>query len=219
MTTMTHDGTRGVRPSRATSGLVIALVSAASFGLSGAVGRGLLDTGWSPGSVTLVRVLIGAVLVLPLGLRALGGRWHLVRQGAGTVLGYGVLAVAAAQFCYFAAIGHMQVGPALLIEYTGPAAIVAWLWLRHGERPSRLTLAGAALAALGLVLVLDLLSGADVSPVGVLWALGAMVGRCGLLPHLRRRGQRPAAAGARRRRPGRRRRSCSGRSASSGCCR
>ena len=50
----------------------------------------------------------------------------------------------------------MQVGPALLIEYTAPAAVVVWLWLRHGQRPGRLTLAGAALAAVGLVLVLDL---------------------------------------------------------------
>jgi hypothetical protein len=45
-----------------------------------------------------------------------------------------------------------------------------------GERPSRLTLAGAALAAVGLVLVLDLLSGADLALDGVLWALAAMLG-------------------------------------------
>ena len=68
----------------------------------------------------------------------------------------------------------MDVGPALLIEYTAPAAVVVWLWLRHGERPGPLTVAGAGLAALGLVLVLDLLSGADLAPVGVLWALIAM---------------------------------------------
>ena len=69
----------------------------------------------------------------------------------------------------------MDVGPALLIEYTAPAAVVVWLWLRHGERPGPLTVAGAGLAALGLVLVLDLLSGANLAPLGVLWALIAMV--------------------------------------------
>ena len=37
----------------------------------------------------------------------------------------------------------MQVGPALLIEYTAPAAVVVWLWLRHGQRPGPVTLAGA----------------------------------------------------------------------------
>ena len=84
--------------------------------------------------------------------------------------------VAGTQFAYFSAVAAMDVGPALLIEYTAPAAIVVWLWLRHGEPPRPLTLAGAGLAALGLVLVLDLLSGADLALDGVLWALAAMLG-------------------------------------------
>jgi drug/metabolite transporter (DMT)-like permease len=70
----------------------------------------------------------------------------------------------------------MDVGPALLIEYTAPAAIVVWLWVRHGERPRALTVAGAGVAAVGLVLVLDLVSGADLALDGVLWALAAMFG-------------------------------------------
>lgn len=63
-----------------------------------------------------------------------------------------------------------------MIEYTAPAAVVVWLWVRHGERPGAVTLAGAGLAALGLVLVLDLLSAANLDFVGVVWALAAMVG-------------------------------------------
>ena len=100
----------------------------------------------------------------------------LLRRNAGLILVYGAVAVAGAQFCYFSAVQHMQVGPALLIEYTAPAAVVVWMWLRHGQRPGPVTLVGAGLAALGLVLVLDLLSGADLSLAGVLWALAAMVG-------------------------------------------
>jgi len=162
--------------SRLASGLLLALISAVSFGLSGALARGLLETGWTPGATVLVRIALAALVVLPFGLVAMRGRWPLLRRNAGTVVLYGVLAVAGAQFCYFSAVQSMQVGPALLIEYTAPAAVVAWLWLRHGHRPSRLTVAGAALAAIGLVLVLDLLGGAQLSIAGVLWALGAMVG-------------------------------------------
>lgn len=162
--------------SRVVSGLAFAVVSAATFGLSGPLARGLLDTGWSAGAVVLVRVGIAALVVAPFGVLALRGRWRLLRQNAGLVVLYGVLAVAGAQFCYFSAVVHMQVGPALLIEYTAPAAVVVWLWLRHGQRPGPVTLVGAVLAACGLVLVLDLLSGIDLSLVGVLWALGAMVG-------------------------------------------
>ena len=84
---------------------------------------------------------------------------------------FGLFAVAVPQFSYFSAIAHMEVAPALLIEFTAPAAVVVWLWLRHGERPGRVTLAGAGVAALGLLLVLDLFSGADLSLPGVLWAL------------------------------------------------
>ncbi len=161
---------------RVASGLGFAVASAASFGLSGSLARGLLDTGWSAGAVVTVRVGLAALVVAPFGAVALRGRWRLLRRNAGLITVYGVLAVAGAQFCYFSAVSHMQIGPALLIEYTAPAAVVAWLWLRHGQRPGAVTLAGAGLAALGLVLVLDLLSGADLSTAGVLWALAAMVG-------------------------------------------
>ena len=104
------------------------------------------------------------------------GRWSLLRGNASLVVIYGVVAVAGCQLCYFYAVAHMQVGVALLIEYTAPVAVITWLWLRHGRAPGRLTIAGAVVALAGLVLVLDLLSGAEVSLVGVLWALGAMVG-------------------------------------------
>ncbi|HYF72331.1 MAG TPA: DMT family transporter [Nocardioides sp.] len=162
--------------SRLLSGLALAVVSAATFGMSGALASELLDSGWSPGAIVLVRVGIAALVVTPFGLVALRGRWALLRRNAGVIVVYGAVAVAGAQFCYFSAVGHMQVGPALLIEYTAPAAVVVWLWVRHGQRPGGVTLVGAALAAAGLVLVLDLLSGADLSLAGVLWALAAMVG-------------------------------------------
>ncbi|NUT52235.1 MAG: DMT family transporter, partial [Saccharothrix sp.] len=80
------------------------------------------------------------------------------------------------QLAFFNAVAHLEVGAALLVEYTAPVAVVGWLWLRHGQRPTRLTVLGAALGLAGLLLVLDVVSGARVSVVGVLWALAAMVG-------------------------------------------
>jgi drug/metabolite transporter (DMT)-like permease len=157
-------------------GLLLALVSATAFGLSGSLARGLLDAGWSAGAVVLVRLSLGALVVAPPAARALRGRWGALRKHSGFILLFGALPVAGAQFGYFSAVQRMDVGPALLIEYTAPAAVVVWLWLRHGERPRTLTVAGAGLAAVGLVLVLDLLSGADLAPLGVFWALFAMVG-------------------------------------------
>lgn len=157
-------------------GLAFALASAAAFGLSGALARGLLDAGWSPGAVVLARIAIGALVVAPIAARALRGHWSALRANAGLLLVFGAVPVAGTQFAYFSAVQRMDVGPALLIEFTAPAAIVVWLWLRHGERPGPLTVAGAGLAAVGLILVLDLLSGADLAAAGVAWALMAMAG-------------------------------------------
>lgn len=171
---MTHDGSDAGRPAT-TTGLLLAVASAISFSLSGPLAGALFTTGWSPGAVVLVRVATGALVVLPFGIRALRGDWGAVRRNVRLIVGYGALGVAATQFCYFAAVQHMQVGPALLIEYSAPVAVVVWLWLRHGQRPARATLGGIALAVAGLVLVLDL-TGARVSVVGTAWALGAMVG-------------------------------------------
>ena len=177
MATLAHDTQpTEAAGSRTAAGLGFALLSAIAFGLSGALARPLLEAGWSAGATVLVRIGLGALIVVPFGVHALRGRWHLIRRNAGLITLYGALAVAGAQFCYFSAVQYMQVGPAILIEFTAPAAVVVWLWLVHGQRPGPITLTGAAVAAFGLVLVLDLLSGADLSMAGVLWALGAMVG-------------------------------------------
>lgn len=168
--------TNDVASSRTAAGLALAVASATSFGLSGVLARGLLDTGWSAGATVGLRIAIAAAVLVVPGALALRGRWHLVRDNAGIVLVYGLAAVAGAQLCYFYAVTYMQVSVALLLEYTAPVAVVVWLWLRHGHRPSAVTLLGAAIAAAGLVLVLDVISGAELSTAGVLWALGAMVG-------------------------------------------
>ncbi len=176
MATLTDDTPLSLTSSRAASGLGFALLSAASFGMSGALARGLLHEGWTPGALSVARIGLAALVIAPFGLVALRGRWHLVVAQWRALVTFGVVAVAAPQFFYFSAVAHMEVAPALLIEFIAPAAVVVWLWLRHGERPGRLTVAGAVTAALGLVLVLDLLSGAGLSLPGVLWALGAMLG-------------------------------------------
>jgi drug/metabolite transporter (DMT)-like permease len=174
MTQIAND-TRAV-PVGVSGGVLLAAVSAATFGLSGPLATGLLGTGWSPGAIVLARLAVAALALAPFTVVALRGRWRLLRAQVPQILVYGVVAVAGAQFCYFSAVARMDVGPALLIEYTAPAAVVAWLWIRHGQRPSRLTVAGAAVAAAGLVLVLDLLSGADLAWSGVAWAFAAMIG-------------------------------------------
>jgi drug/metabolite transporter (DMT)-like permease len=168
---MTHDATR-----RRASGLGLAVLSASSFGLSGTLARSLLDAGWSAAAAVSARVLLAALVLVPVAAVQLRGRWGRLRRSLPLLTAYGLVPVAGTQLAYFNAVGTLPVGVALLIEYTAPVLVVGWLWLRHGQRPGWLTAGGAALGLAGLVLVLDLLSGAQVDPVGAGWALAAMAG-------------------------------------------
>lgn len=171
MSTVTSD----IHP-RVGAGLLVALGAALSFGMSGAWARGMIDAGWSPGAAVTVRIWVAALVLLVPTLLALRGRWRTVRRNAGMIIAYGLLAVTATQLFYFQAVARMDVGIALLIEYTAPVAVVLWLWARRGERPGGRSIVGAAIALGGLVLMLDILTGARVDGIGILWALGAMVG-------------------------------------------
>src|SRR5690349_15474384 len=80
-------------------GILLAIISATTFGLSGPLASGLLTAGWSPGAIVLCRMTIAAVALAPFTVAALRGRWRLLRRQAWQILVYGVLAVAGAQFC------------------------------------------------------------------------------------------------------------------------
>ena len=160
-------------------GLVIAVVSAVTFGAAGTLGASLLDQGWSPGAAVGVRVLLGAVLLTPFALWSLRGRFRLLRAGWRSVVALGLLGVAGAQLAFFSAVQTLSVGVALLLEYSAVVLVVLWLWVRQGRRPHAMTVVGAAVAVGGLVLVLDVLSGARVDGIGVLWGLAAAVGLAG----------------------------------------
>ncbi len=157
-------------------GLGFALVSASSFGLSGVLGKGLLETGWTAGAAVLLRVTVAAlVLAIPTIMR-LRGSWGALRRHAWLVVAFGLVPVAGTQFCFFQAVARLPVGIALLLEYTAPVVIIGWLWARHGHRPSPVTVIGAVIALGGLLLVLDIVSGQAVDLVGAIWALVGMVG-------------------------------------------
>lgn len=163
-------------PKTSGAGLALAVLSAATFGTSGAFAASLLESGWTPGAAVSVRVAVAAlVLTVPALLQLRGRSAQLVRGARGLTV-YGIAAVAGAQLCYFNAVQHLSVAVALLLEYSGALLVVLWLWLRRGQRPRRLTVAGALVAVAGLGLVLEIVGTADLDPVGVLWGLGAAVG-------------------------------------------
>jgi drug/metabolite transporter (DMT)-like permease len=158
------------------AGLALALLSAVTFATSGTLARSLIEAGWSAEAAVAARVGIAAtVLAVPAAV-SLRGRWHALWRNLRLVGGFGVLAVATAQACFFNAVRYLPIGVALLLEYLGIILVVGWMWVVHRQRPRRLTVAGSVAAMLGLVFVLDVTGGVSVDPVGVAWGLGAGVG-------------------------------------------
>ncbi|GGM29819.1 DMT family transporter [Dactylosporangium sucinum] len=159
-----------------TAGLGLALLSAVTFATSGTFARSLIDAGWTAEAAVAARVGVAALVLAPAAVWSLRGKWGTLRRNLGTVGLFGLLAVGAAQAFFFNAVQYLPIGVALLLEYLGIILVVGWMWAVHGQRPRRLTVAGAGVAVLGLVFVLDLTGGGDLDPVGVLWGLGAAVG-------------------------------------------
>jgi drug/metabolite transporter (DMT)-like permease len=157
-------------------GLGIAVLSAAAFGSSGSFAAALIGSGWSPAAAVTARLLVAAAVLTGPALLVLRGRFAVLARQVRAIAGYGVVAVAVAQLCYFNAVARLSVGVALLLEYLGILLVVGWLWLRHGHRPRRLTVTGAIVAIIGLGLVLDVTGRHHLDTVGVLWGLGAAVG-------------------------------------------
>jgi drug/metabolite transporter (DMT)-like permease len=158
------------------AGLGLALISAAGFGTSGTFARSLTDAGWSVSAAVTIRIGVAALLLAIPAVLTMRGRWHALRRNLGMVTVYGLVAVAGCQVFFFNAVQTLSVGVALLLEYLGLILVVGWVWLRHGNRPRKLTILGSVVALLGLFLILNLLGGTRLDPVGVLWGLGAAFG-------------------------------------------
>jgi drug/metabolite transporter (DMT)-like permease len=169
ITQLTHDRRRSL------IGLGLAVFTAATFGTSGTFADSLMETGWTPGAVVTLRIALAAVFLTVPAIVSLRGRWGLLRQSLGSVLAFGLVAVGGCQLFFFNAVQHLDVGVALLLEYSGILLVVAWMWFRHGHRPRRLTIIGGVAALAGLVLVLNPSNG-GVDALGVMWGLFAACG-------------------------------------------
>lgn len=124
----------------------------------------------SPGTVTLFRVLFGAlpILLLPRlvpAMRGLTGEtrpWTRRDLRSAAVFG---LATAAMNYFFYLAIERLPLGKSVVIEFLGPISVAA-VFTRTRRNTAALVLAGAGVA---------ILSGVEIGgdPLGVLFILGA----------------------------------------------
>ncbi|MFH8735264.1 EamA family transporter [Streptomyces sp. NPDC017964] len=150
-------------------GLGLALVSALAFGGSGVAAKPLIEAGLDPLHVVWLRVAGAALVMLPVAWRH---RSLVVRRPA-LLAGFGLLAVAGVQACYFAAISRIPVGVALLIEYLAPALVLGWVRFVQRRPVTRAAALGVVLAVGGLACVVEVWAGLSVDLIGLLLALAA----------------------------------------------
>ncbi|OEV10834.1 EamA family transporter, partial [Streptomyces nanshensis] len=165
-----HDSTQPAAPARVRGlGLTLALLSAFAFGGAGPAAKPLIEAGLQPLHVTWLRIAGAACVLLPLAWR----HRALVRERPGLLLGFGLLAVAGVQACYFAALSRIPVGVALLIEYLAPVLVLGWVRFVQRRPVSRAAGVGVVLAVCGLACVVRVWSGLTLDLAGMLLALGA----------------------------------------------
>ena len=184
-----HSSRPSPRRRTASLGLTLALLSAVAFGGSGTAAKPLIEAGLSPLHVVWLRVTGAAVVLLPLAYRHRAA----VRQRPGLLAGFGLLAVAGVQACYFASISRIPVGVALLIEYLGPPLLIGYVRFVQRRPVTRGAVVGAGAAVTGLACVVEVWNGLGFDAVGVLFALGAACCQVGyfVLADAGSRGDRP----------------------------
>ncbi|MFG3662156.1 DMT family transporter [Streptomyces sp. NPDC047706] len=151
------------------AGLALALGSAVAFGGSGVAAKPLIEAGLDPLHVVWLRVTGAALVMLPLAVR----HRALLRRRPALLAGFGLLAVAGVQACYFAAISRIPVGVALLVEYLAPALVLGWVRFVQRRPVSRAAALGVVLAVGGLACVVEVWAGLGFDALGLLLALGA----------------------------------------------
>ncbi|WP_326648472.1 EamA family transporter [Streptomyces sp. NBC_01750] len=151
------------------AGLGLALGSAFAFGGSGVAAKPLIEAGLDPLHVVWLRVAGSALIMLPVAWR----HRDLVLRRPALLVGFGLLAVAGVQACYFAAISRIPVGVALLVEYLAPALVLGWVRFVQRRPVTRAAAVGVVLAVGGLACVVEVWAGLTFDAFGLMLALAA----------------------------------------------
>ncbi|GAA2593773.1 DMT family transporter [Actinomadura fulvescens] len=166
-------GTGGAARAK-TWGLVLAVISSVCFGASGPFGKALISAGLTPLQAVWLRLAGAALVLVPLVLALRGTAWlRALRPHLRPVIAYGITGVAGCQAFYFVAASRLPVGIAILLEFTGPLLVLAWIRLVRRAPVHRTALLGITVAMAGLAMVVQVWTGLRLDTLGLLAGLGA----------------------------------------------
>ena len=159
------------------TGIVLCLASAISFGAMGIFGKLAYDEGASVGTLLSIRFSLAAILFWVLLIRsgAIAGIRHASRRDIATAVGLGAVGYSAQTGCYFSALDRLDASLLALLVYTFPAIVTVAAVVLGRERASRRASASLVLASGGLVLVLAGAGSGTLDPLGVTLGFAAAV--------------------------------------------
>jgi drug/metabolite transporter (DMT)-like permease len=130
-----------------------------------------MEAGLSAWRLTQIRT-IGAFLILFLYVYAKNKKsLRIKRKELPILISFGVFGFAAVNLLYFLAIQRLNVGIALIIEFTAPIWIALWLRFIQKKIVSRLMWWGLVIGLTGLALIAQVWRGLTLDGLGVFYAL------------------------------------------------
>ncbi|MEU7768389.1 EamA family transporter [Nocardia sp. NPDC049190] len=153
----------------------LSLISWVLFASSGPLAVAVMAAGWSPAAVTSVRIVLAAVLLVPIVAVLRPQALRFGRADLWLLFAYGLLGVAGVQLLFFVAVARVPVGVAMVLVNAAPALVALWVRVVRGTRLPGLAWAGIGMALGGLALVTQIWQGAGLDRLGVAAGLGAAI--------------------------------------------
>lgn len=140
------------------------------FAANGSVSKSLLLSGIDAAQLSQIRVTGAFVILIVLALIFVRSQLKLKIAELPKFFAYGIIGVALVQYLYFVAINRLDIGVALVIEYTAPVLVA--LWARFGEKESVKQRVWYALAItlFGLSMVTNIWGGFTLDSIGFIAA-------------------------------------------------
>ena len=141
------------------------------FAISSIPAKLAMESGLSAFRLTQIRTM-GAFLVLFLYVYLKNKQsLRINRKELPILIAFGLFGFAAVNLFYFLAIQRLNVGVALIIEFTAPIWIVLWMRFIQKKIVSKLMWWGLVIGLTGLVLIAQVWRGLTLDGLGVIFAL------------------------------------------------
>ncbi len=145
------------------------------FAVNGPVAKLGLVNGLQSAELSAFRIEGAFICLLIMSLFFSRKQLKFKRNEILPLIGYGFFGVAMTQFLYFVAIRRIEVGVALIIEYTAPILVALYVRFVMKKEVSARVWFSLLLALVGLSLITQVWTGSKLDPFGVLCAFGAAI--------------------------------------------